>query len=431
MNAGRLLAAHTHDRARWAYRCALLALACQLTVSAPALTAMGIPYSLPYGSFVFKFHPATYLMSLALLLSLLADGNPVVVLAQRLRDNPLLMSYLGCMVAVCGYALMRHGGSGAAFYIDALVMPAIAVLVLLRLDGQQRRQALRLMFGLLLLNAVIALGESAAGRSFIPLNISGKLLTFGGDFRASALLGHPLGNGLITCVMLLAMLDLPMAVPGKLAAVALFMLALLAFGGRASVVLGTAALLAFAARTLWRGLGQGRYGYLSIVGGVAAFIFAGPVLAALLWKSGIGDRVFDGLHLDNSAAVRLRIYDVFDYTSLADLLFGLSPAQIVVVSAQIGLDPAYEAIENFWLLMLLQLGVPIFALFAGGLFSGLALLWRMSGAGGRWALVVFVATASTTNSLASKTAALTMLFSILFCVAATGWRFAPTPRTCL
>lgn len=403
---------------RWSYALALSALLAYLALGVPALAALGIPYSSPYGGFVFKFHPGSYLMAAALLLSLLAEGNPLSVLLQRLRGMPLLGAYLCGIGLACAYSLSRYGTSGAAFYVDALIMPAVTVLVLCRFGHARLRSIVKLILAMLLLNALIALGEAVADRTLIPLVIADQLITFEGDFRATALLGHPLENGLITSAMLLAMLDLPLPAAGKLAAGLLFMLALLAFGGRTSVLLDSVALLIYCGGRAIGGLRRGQYGYVPILAVAVAAIFIVPAAAALVWGSGLGYRVFEGLYLDNSAEVRLRIYRVFDFTSMADLMFGLSPEQIVDLSSRIGLDPTYEAIENFWLLMLLQLGLPIFAVFAAGLVSGLYLLWTRSGRGGRLALLVFVATASTTNSLASKTASLTMLFSILFCTAA-------------
>jgi len=404
-------------RGRSTYVFAAVAFLAYLALGVPALSALGIPYSAPYGSFVFKFHPGSYLLAVALALSLLSEGNPLPVLLQRLRDLPLLAAYLCGIGVACVYSLSRYGTSGAAFYIDALVMPAVAVLVLCRLDRARQQKILKLILAMLLLNSLIALAEAVADRTLIPLVIADKLITFEGDFRATALLGHPLENGLITGAILLAMLDLPLSTAAKLAACLLFLLSLLAFGGRTSVLLSGVALLFHGGRRAIGGLRRGRYGYVPILAVAAAVIFVVPVAAALVWESGLGDRIFEGLYLDNSAEVRLRIYSVFDFVRTDDLVFGLSPQQIVALSARIGLDPTYEAIENFWLLMLLQLGLPIFVLFAAGLISGLLLLWRRSGPGGRLALLVFVATASTTNSLASKTTALTMLFSILFCTA--------------
>ena len=405
-------------RGQWTFALTWLAFLSYLALGVPALSALGIPYASPYGSFVFKFHPGSYLMTAALLSSLMAEGNPLPALLQRLRGMPLLATYLACIALACTYSLSRYGTSGAAFYVDALIMPALAVLLLRRLDRAQQQGILKLILVMLLLNAVIALGEAVAGRNLIPLVIAEKLITFEGDFRATALLGHPLENGLITSVMLLAMLDLSLSTAAKLVICVLFMLALLAFGGRTSVGLDSLALLLYGARRAAAGLRRGDHGYLPILSVAIAVIFVVPVAAALVWESGLGDRIFEGLYLDDSAAVRLRIYHVFDFTSATDLLFGLSPERIVALSARIGLDPTYEAIENFWLLMLLQLGVPVFVVFSTGLLSGLYLLWLRSGSGGRLALLVFVATASTTNSLAAKTASLTMLFSILFCTAA-------------
>lgn len=414
----RLPASHGPTPAgRVTYALAFLSVLAYLSLGVPALSALGIPYTLPYGAFPFKIHPASYLMSLALLASLLAEGNPLAVLVQRLRDLPLLAAYLAGIGVACVYTLSRYGFSGAAFFVDTLFLPAFAVLVLARLTARRQWRIVQLILAMMLLNSLIALGEAVADRTLIPLNIAGHLITFQNDFRATALLGHPLENGLITGVVMLAMLDLPLSAGFKGLACLLFLLALLAYGGRTSFLLNGAALAIYTTARGWRGLRAGRHGYVAILAVAVTVIFAAPAAALAVWKSGLGYRVFEGLRVDNSAAVRLRIYDVFDFTQASDVLFGVSPEQVLVLSARIGLDPNFEAIENFWLVMLLQLGVFVFAAFAGGLLSGLYFLWRRSGGGGRWALLMFLLTASTTNSLASKTSSLAMLFIVAYCVA--------------
>lgn len=407
-----------HRRA--VYALTLLALAVYMTLASPALTALGIPYSSSNGSIVFKLHPGTYLLWLTLALSLFAEGNPLTALVRRLREMPLLVAYASGIAVACLYSLSRYGMSGMAFYVDTLTMPAVIVLILCRFDQAQLRGVYRLMLSLLLINAVIALGEAAVRRTLIPFSIGDAVVTFnsGSDFRATALLGHPLENALVTSVMLLAALDVPMSAMRRLGMSILFVLSLLAFGGRTSFLLSTIVLLAYATVRCLRGLRTGKYSYFRTVGVLTVVVLASPVATALVWASGLGERVLSKLYLDDSAEVRLRIYDVFDYIDASGLFFGLSPERIQLVSAWIGLDPTFETIENFWLLMLLQLGVFVFIVFCAGLLSGMLLLWRRSGLGGRLALFVFLLTASTTNSLASKSSSLTELFAILYCLAA-------------
>nr|WP_057947554.1 VpsF family polysaccharide biosynthesis protein [Lysobacter enzymogenes] len=409
---------------------AALALIAYLALSPALLTVLGIPYDAPYGPFWFKLHPGDYPLLLALACSLAARGNPLLEALRRLRAHPLLAAYLTAMASIFAYSLLRHGPSGSAFFIDTLMMPAAMALVLVAMDEAELRRLWRLLLAAVLVNAAIGLAEAASQRHLVPYTVAGGVAVIEDKFRATALHGHPLENAMLTGIALLAALDLPMPPRRRWALCALLVLALLAFGGRASFLLSVAALAAWAALRAREGLRAGRYGYLHIVGASLAGLVAAPMAAAAVWKSGLGARIFQGLYLDDSAAVRLRIFDVFDHLDGFDLLFGIAPQQIQELSLRIGLSQNLEAIENFWLFMLLQLGAFGFLAFAAGLGCGLYWLWRRADGGARWALLVFLATASTTNSLASKTSALTLLFALLCCVRGyRGRRLAqPQPR---
>lgn len=403
----------------------VLSLIAYLSLSPALLTVLGIPYDAPYGSFVFKLHPGSYVLMVALALSLAGQGNPLRALFQRLSRQPLLGLYLLAMLLSFAYSLLRYGASGSAFFIDTLMMPAAMALILLRMGPAGLRGVFRLILIAVVANAGLGLVEAALQQHLVPYTVAGGVPVIEDKFRATALFGHPLENALVTSIVLLASLDRPMSPAWRWSLVAFLVLALLAFGGRTSFVLTALALSAYAGAAALRGLRAGRYGYLHLVGASIGALLALPAAMALVWRSGLGARIFEGLYLDDSATVRLRIFSVFDHLDRFDVLFGISPAQIHAVAARVGLSANLEAIENFWLFMLLQLGVFGFASFAFGLLGALWLLWRRAGSGGRWALLVFLVTASTTNSLASKTSALTLLFAALCGVA--GYRALAAP----
>ncbi|MGH8081569.1 MAG: VpsF family polysaccharide biosynthesis protein [Lysobacter sp.] len=402
-----------HALQRAEFVCGAAALIAYLTVSPALLTVLGIPYDAPYGNFLFKLHPGDYLLASALTFSLAGQGNPLTALVGRLRQAPLLSVYLIAMVLAFAYSLLRYGPSGSAFFIDTLMMPVAAALLLSRLDAAQLRALWRIMVALLTVNAAIGLIEVVLQRHLVAYTVAGGVPVIEDKFRATALLGHPLENALLTSMILLAALDRPMSTTRRWAWSGFLILALLAFGGRTSFVLTVLSLSLYAGWKAWHGLRAGRYGYLQLVGASTAALLALPAVAAAVWRSGLGARIFEGLYLDDSASVRLRIFSVFDHLDIYDVLFGVSPIHIQELSARIGLSQNLEAIENFWLFMLLQLGACVFAVFAVGLCCGLWWLWRRAGTGARWTLLVFVITASTTNSLASKTSALTLLFAML------------------
>lgn len=408
------------------YRIVLLALGLYLTVSQALLTVLGIPYHAPTGNFIYKLHPGTYLLSVALAIALLRQGNPLTALMQRLRSMPWLAVYLSGMVGPFLYSLMRYGPSGSAFFIDTLMMPAVVSLLMVRFTPQQLRCTFTLMLVLVVCNAAVGLVEAIIQHHLIPYTISGGIAVVEDKFRATALLGHPLENALITGVMLLAALDMPMSATRRLAFIAPMVLALLAFGGRTSFLLSSIALLACGTFAISRKMLARQYSYLQLLGGSIGLLIGLPAVAGLVALSGLGERIFASLYFDDSASVRLRIFHVFDYLDGYDLLFGIAPTQISQVAVRIGLDPKFNAIENFWLFMLLQLGAIVFSLFVVGMASGLVWLWRRSGSGGRCTLIVFMLTASTTNSLVSKTGALTLLFAAL--CGLVGFRAAPSGR---
>ena len=162
---------------------------------------------------------------------------------------------------------------------------------------------------------------------------------------------------------------------------------------------------------------RGGYGYLHITGGLLAASLGTALLAAVVAATGLGERIFKNLTWDNSANVRLRSWEVLDYVRDADQWFGVSIPRIDSIALRIGIDPRYEAIENFWLYLLLLLGVVGFAVFLLGLVCLLLHLWRVSAAPIRVALVVYLLLASGANTLASKGTSLLLLALVAQCLA--------------
>ena len=378
-------------------------------LSAQALDALGIPYDAPYGPMVAKLHPGSYLLAAAWVFGLARHGNPLIVALASARQQPLLSTYLGCMVLVFVWVVVRHGTSGAAYIIQTLWMPGLALLTLTLLARRRRRQTLAWLMVLLCANALLALAEYFGHFHFVPLPAEQEGLLF----RASAFLGHPLANANITVALLPALALVPWRPALRVAAIAVVLAAMLAFGGRTALGVGLAVyglqlLLTVSLRAL-----SGRYSYLQLTGGGAGLLLGGVALGAALLASGLGARIFNNLTWDNSADVRLRAWEAFDHLRGADWWLGLSPVQIEHVSLAMGLDPRYEAIENFWVGTYLQFGLIGFLPFVAGL-AALVLLMLVRGAPMlRSAVLVFFVVASAANTLSSKTVSLTLVSVLL------------------
>lgn len=400
------------------------AAALSILLSSTALLNLGIPYDAPYGPMVAKIHPSSYLWLLAWFAALASHGNPVDILVRQFRSEALLSVYFGCMVLVFAWVVYRHGTSGAAYIVQTLWMPAIATYTLLLLAPAQRRQVVWLIVGLLACNAVIALVEYATKMRLVAI-VPGQ---YGDDyFRSSALLGHPLLNAMVTIALLPAVTLLPLKTPARVALALLLLTSVLAYGARTALVGGVVVYGAALAAHLAHGIARGRYSYLQLTGGSVALMLALAALAAVVMATGLGERIFQNLVWDNSASVRTRVWESFDYLRSADWWLGVSPAGIDAISLKMGLDLQFEAIENFWIYMFLEFGVIGFVPFIVGIGALVALMLKRSATPMRFGVLLFFMVASTSNSLASKTVALTLLTLLIVAGASMRPRVAAAP----
>jgi hypothetical protein len=116
--------------------------------------------------------------------------------------------------------------------------------------------------------------------------------------------------------------------------------------------------------------------------------------------------------------VRVRVWSVLDYMNDVQHWFGATADEVELLYQRMGLQPKFEAIENFWLLFYVQYGMVGFAIFAVGFGCLLVFLWRNSFGALRVAVPLMVLIASTSNSLAAKSAAQLVPFMLAITAAA-------------
>lgn len=396
------------SRASWALlRAGLLAF---LVLSPSTLAFLGIPYDLPGGSLPAKLHPGTYALSAALVLGLAARGHLIGQAIALCRRRRLVALYLAGMVYVGLWSVWRHGSSGAAFFVDTLWMPGIALLAMALHTRERQRQLLWLVLGVLVLNALIALVEYPLGRTLIPQNVGHEDLLPDDFFRSSALLGHPLNNALVVASLMPALWLLPVAAWQRGALLLLMVLAMLSFGGRSSAA-AVVGLYGMAALVLAvQQVRRGGFSYVQWLLGLLAVMTMLLLLVGVVLGTGLGERIFANLTWDNSANVRLLAWRALDHLDAIDWWVGISPARTAEVADRIGLDLDYEAIENFWIALLMQVGLLGFLPFLVSLGFGVAHAWRVAPMAMRLGIVLFFVVGSGANTLASKTNSLLLLF---------------------
>lgn len=356
------------------HRLAILTCLLMLLVSPMGLNAIGWNYDGLGGSGPTRFHPATYLTVLLFLAIALRDGNPLAsILTAFGRDARLILFFLVWVV------VFWHGTTNqqlpAAALIDTFLMPLLMLLNFKRLQPATRATMARLVHIAFTLNALLGLGEFLTGLRLTPYVAGGVLIT--DDWRSTALLGHPLGNALMTgCYATALMLGGGRELVGwqRPAMIGLQFAAMVAFGGRASLVL----LVLFGAVALARITLVFLAGMrLQLRHFTLLAIIIPLVLGAIgaLFEFGFFDKfILRFVEDKGSAEARIVMFELFRGFTLPELLFG--PPQ-VQLGYYVNVYRLEFGIESVWVAFSLYYGIlPAILFFSGLGFYILAVMDR-------------------------------------------------------
>lgn len=220
-------------------------------------------------------------------------------------------------------------------------------------------------------------------------------------FRSWALCGHPLSNALLISIAMSFIILSDMK--RKLELFFLGMVALLCFNTRSSMMYWAAAavLYYFYLVKSHNKLSKKYFYYL---------MFAGVAVTVLMVYFGFGNRIITmGAYDESSAAVRVAIFDIFNYYPLSDFKFGYPAKDIQMIQYRSGIYGMI--IENYWLLFLLRFGY-IFT----SILSVLMLTFMWKNLKGRklfdifYILAAFLMVSSTNNSLSTPNNGILLFF---------------------
>jgi hypothetical protein len=380
----------------------LAALLLYLTISANLLYTAGIAYDAAGGTLPEKLHPGTYVALLALGLTLARHGLPA------LRRDLAATGFLALMLLCIAYQAATGGSDRLVVYAESFVPAGALALVFAQADARARRILGWWLLGWLLLNVAIALAETIRHQQWIPVYLTDhELIARNEEFRPTALYDHPLTGAMLSMIGLF----LAAATGGRWRAVLMlaFAVGVLAFGGRAALAASVAVLAAQAGRFVLRGLVAGRMRRRDGVLLLAALACAAGVPAVLLATTAVGARIAEHFYWDESAAARSVEWQVLGMLDTGEWLFGATRDRVDIFVANLGLRYPFVAIETFWLLLFLYLGLFGFPLFLTGLVLLVGGAFRRAGGPGRVLLVAVLAVASTSNSLGRKSNILTVL----------------------
>lgn len=384
----------------------LLALILYYVMPANLLVLLGIPYNVPGGALPFKFHPGSYLIALAFVATMVRR-DPMGQFVALSRQFPALAGYALMLIGIMVYTTIRFGTGGVGFFIDTLFIPSLLVALLYLSPDTYRQRLFYWILGLTLVNAMLGIVESATQWRLLPYMIGDEEVVED-FFRSAALTSHPLESAQRTVPVLFACLILP--VGWRIPCLLVLFLSLFAFGSRGAFGAALLFMSTWAGYAAFRAMVASR---LDIRWLIWASLLLPLVLAAggySAWKLDLGARIFEKLFWDDSAASRLESVQLLDELTLGQFLFGAGTDGLAqLIDAKGG----YFNIENFWVVLLIQLGIFAFVPFALGLIGLMVSVARKGPTPVRLAAFVYLLLASSNDALSHKSPNLSLLLATL------------------
>jgi hypothetical protein len=409
---------------RAAFTFGLLAVIVEYAISGNTLADLGIDYSSPGGNPLIKLHPGTYLIFLGAFMVLILARPAGSGLIKLFRATPGLASFITLVLFCAFYSIANVGISGAAVYVESYLAAGLLAVVLEVGSDRQKRTLAWWIIGFTVVSVVISIGESLTQTHLIPVHIGdltqAELVQDSEDFRGAGLFAHPLTAALSTSMATFMLLRMRMNALLKAGLFTMFLVGLLSFGGRAALGTTLALLVIATVVVLFRGIVSRNLsiGFVGTIG--AAVLILPPLMLILITSTDIGERILSHLYVDDSAEVRSIQWLVLNHLNLHDVLFGVPLDRLDVLKYQIGLGSETTDIENFWLLMFLNLGIIGFVVFLLALGLFLVHLGRVTAHPLGWMLLIgAIVVDSTSNSLGRKS--VDLVFMVACMEAMTGY----------
>lgn len=370
-----------------------------MTISPLTLVHLGFSYDEPGGNPLEKIHPATLFAVAIVLLAAISAGNPLRWVIEQIGTSPVLVLYLGSIALLIIHSIRVVSLPFTQFF-DTFILPAVVLLLFKDMGNTRARRIALLIHGLMLVNALIGIGEFATGLRLTPIVASGVVID--DDWRSTALLGHPLANASLTGSYLLLLVlgggrDLPWSVrAGLFVANAAGMIV---FGGRAASVLLVALLAALLLLRFVAVLRGAPFEKASVLRALVLVPLAALVIVVLA-EVGFFDQFINRFVDDKgSADTRTEMFELFRFMSWHDLLLAPDAQLMETLRFRFGLD---FGIESFWISFIQAYGLLVSLIFFAALIAFSYDLSRRVRPGAVWAFAFFYLVASTSVSLSAK-----------------------------
>ncbi len=363
----------------------MAAMVAVFTVSPELLTAWKIRYITPGGLFLEKIHPATYLAFAALLVLLMRGGDAIGELDRMISSAKLMLVFLfTCALLVFQCVALKRPFTNV---IDTFLLPALLCLTIWSLRPQQRRPLVLTLHAVIWLNIALGFYEYFTKSRLVPITL-GKLFVIG-DWRSTALLGHPLAASGIVAMYIMALVLQPRlrapSIPG-IVALLVALCSLMAFGGRTALVVVLVVLSGVLVTQCVRLVRGERVGLPAVIMAICCVMLLGMAVP-VLFGTGMFDNMINRFSSDNgSAHARIATFHLLSLFDWKELILGTEASRASSLQSMMGLD---YGIENFWVACIVQYGIIQTVLITIGLACFFAeVLRRLTP--GAWVGVLFL-----------------------------------------
>jgi hypothetical protein len=362
-------------------------------ISSAMLTEWKIHYLTTGGGFYEKLHPATYFGLLVV-----RNGDPIGEINRMFSEAKLLLVYLACWFCLLIQMIVLE--RPFTVIVDTFLLPVVLCLVIWRLSPSQRKPLLWAIHVTILINVVLGYYEYFSGHRLIPLTLGDVVVM--GEWRSSALLGHPLtASGLIGAYVLALILRPALCPPVivRLPLIAFCLGSLMVFGGRTALVTVLTMIGGLAVYVIFRILRGGRIPLPVAIAAIClGFVAVAGVFAAL--DLGIFDKMLLRFSSDKgSTLARYATFNLLSHFDWQELILGPNPVRANALQTQWGLR---YGIEDFWISCIVQFGIIHTVLLTIGLIGlFVEILHRAHRAA--WAIVLLIViVAASSVSFSSK-----------------------------
>lgn len=375
------------------------AIIAMFALSAMTLTAFGIPYAASGGSLLTKIHPATWLATLAVGLTLLGPGGPSRQLARVAIASPGVVIF-GVTIVLLFVQVAVVLRLPLSQVIDTYVLPIFLFVALGDFDRPARRSVALALHAIIAFDATLGLVEYASGWRLTPMyDIDGTIIV---DWRSTAIFGHPLNNAFIVGLWLVTMASgggREMSRMVRLMAMALAAMSLVAFGGRVALVMAIALVAAIGTLRAAAILAGRRFDLtgatIALAAGTAFLVFGVIALDA-----GAADRLIERFVDDSgSAGTRVAMFRIFGDLTWGEFVLGPPIGHMVQAQREYGIKIGIESTEVAFVAFY---GLAMAIVLLAGIGAHLVELVRATSRASLWAVVFFVVVMSASTGLSSK-----------------------------